>query len=121
MKFVKNGPDIPEELIDAHQRGEVVFFCGAGISMNNGYPSFLKLYYDLCEYFDFDEDEYLQESISNEYAPLEIKLNSLANNVQGGITQVKKRIESDFNNVKLEGTLETQKAILKLSCNKDNC
>ena len=120
MKFVKNGPDIPEELIDAHQRGEVVFFCGAGISMNNGYPSFLKLYYDLCEYFDFDEDEYLQESISNEYAPLEIKLNSLANNVQGGITQVKKRIESDFNNVKLEGTLETQKAILKLSCNKDN-
>lgn len=121
MKFVKNGPDIPEELIDAHQRGEVVFFCGAGISMNNGYPSFKKLYKDLCEYFDFSDDEYLQESISNEYTPLEIKLNSLANSVQGGITQVKKRIEADFVNVKFEGSLATQQAILKLSCNKDNC
>lgn len=121
MKFVKNGPDIPEELIDAHQRGEVVFFCGAGISMNNGYPSFKDLYKDLCEYFDYDEEEYLHDSSSNEHTPLEIKLNSLANCVQGGITQVKKQIESDFINVKLKGSLNTQQAILKLSCNKDNC
>lgn len=121
MKFVKKGPDIPEELIDAHQRGEVVFFCGAGISMNNGYPSFQKLYQNLCEYFDFAYDEYLQESSSNEYTPLEIRLNSLANSVQGGITQVKKQVESDFVNVKIDGSLDTQQAILKLSSNKDNC
>ena len=121
MKFVKKGPDIPEELIDAHQRGEVVFFCGAGISMNNGYPSFQKLYQNLCEYFDFAYYEYLQESSSNEYTPLEIRLNSLANSVQGGITQVKKQVESDFVNVKIDGSLDTQQAILKLSSNKDNC
>lgn len=32
MRFVTNGPDIPEELIEAHKAGKVVFFCGAGIS-----------------------------------------------------------------------------------------
>lgn len=121
MKFVKNGPDIPEELIDAHQRGEVVFFCGAGISMNNGYPSFTSLYDDLCKYFNFNETEFIQDPNSKEYIPLEIKINTLANNVQGGLTKVKKRVESKFCAKRNCKDLKTQQAILKLSCNKDNC
>lgn len=121
MKFVKNGPDIPEELIDAHQRGEVVFFCGAGISMNNGYPSFTSLYNDLCKYFNFNESEFIQDPKSKEYIPLEIKINTLANNVQGGLTKVKKKVESDFCAKGNHKDLKTQQAILKLSCNKDNC
>ena len=32
MQFVPNGPDIPEALLQAHEEGDVVFFCGAGIS-----------------------------------------------------------------------------------------
>lgn len=32
MKFIKNGPDIPERLLQKHEEGQVVFFCGAGIS-----------------------------------------------------------------------------------------
>ena len=31
MQFIKNGPDIPERLLQAHEDGRVVFFCGAGI------------------------------------------------------------------------------------------
>jgi len=32
MQFVGHGPDIPDALLQAHEEGRVVFFCGAGIS-----------------------------------------------------------------------------------------
>lgn len=38
MRFIPQGPDVPERLIRAHEDGQVVFFCGAGIS----YPAGLK-------------------------------------------------------------------------------
>ena len=41
--FVANGPDIPEELLQAHEDGRVVFFCGAGISTPAGLPLFKGL------------------------------------------------------------------------------
>jgi len=32
MRFLKNGPSIPDELLIARDEGRVVFFCGAGVS-----------------------------------------------------------------------------------------
>lgn len=43
MQFVTNGPDIPEALLEAHEEGRVVFFCGAGISYHAGLPGFKGL------------------------------------------------------------------------------
>jgi hypothetical protein len=43
MQFVRNGPDIPERLLQAHEDGLVVFFCGAGISYPAGLPGFKGL------------------------------------------------------------------------------
>jgi hypothetical protein len=43
MRFIEQGPDIPDELLEARDRGEVVFICGAGVSMPAGLPSFLTL------------------------------------------------------------------------------
>ena len=43
MQFVTNGPDIPEALLQAHEEGRVVFFCGAGISYPAGLPGFSGL------------------------------------------------------------------------------
>ena len=43
MQFVSNGPDVPERLLQAHEDGRVVFFCGAGVSYPAGLPSFAEL------------------------------------------------------------------------------
>ena len=51
MQFICKGPDVPERLLQAHEDGRVVFFCGAGISYPAGLPGFAglvkKLYADL--------------------------------------------------------------------------
>ena len=43
MQFVTNGPNIPDELLQAHEDERVVFFCGAGISYPAGLPDFQGL------------------------------------------------------------------------------
>ena len=43
MQLVRNGPDIPDTLLQAHEEGRVVFFCGAGISYPAGLPGFKGL------------------------------------------------------------------------------
>lgn len=52
MQFICKGPDVPERLLQAHEDGRVVFFCGAGISYPAGLPGFAglveQLYADLA-------------------------------------------------------------------------
>lgn len=43
MQFVRHGPDIPERLLQLHEDGRVVFFCGAGISYPACLPGFSGL------------------------------------------------------------------------------
>ncbi len=47
MQFVANGPDVPDSLLQAHEDGRVVFFCGAGISYPAGLPGFKGLVDDI--------------------------------------------------------------------------
>ncbi|QWT22481.1 SIR2 family protein [Bacillus sp. NP157] len=44
MRFTANGPSIPDELLQARDAGQVLFFCGAGVSMAEAkLPSFVAL------------------------------------------------------------------------------
>ena len=43
MHFLADGPSIPVELLEQRDRGNVVFFCGAGVSRPAGLPSFSGL------------------------------------------------------------------------------
>jgi hypothetical protein len=43
MRFVADGPAIPDELLEQRDHGNVVFFCGAGVSVPSGLPGFWKL------------------------------------------------------------------------------
>ncbi|TCH96586.1 hypothetical protein EJV46_18530 [Roseococcus sp. SYP-B2431] len=44
MRFIAEGPDLPGDLLDARDEGQVIFFCGAGVSRAEaGGPSFREL------------------------------------------------------------------------------
>ena len=43
MRFFVNGPNIPDELLEERDNGNVVFFCGAGVSRPAGLPGFFDL------------------------------------------------------------------------------
>lgn len=49
MRFVNNGPSIPDELLVAADKGDVVFFCGAGVSQQSAkLPDFFGLATDVA-------------------------------------------------------------------------
>ena len=43
MRFVADGPQISDLLLNARDEGRVVFFCGAGVSRAAGLPDFFGL------------------------------------------------------------------------------
>lgn len=44
MRFIANGPSIPDDLITAHDEGRVILFCGSGISRARAnLPDFMEL------------------------------------------------------------------------------
>lgn len=47
--FIKGGPDIPLGLLQSHEEGRVVFFCGSGISIPAGLPGFKELVTKISE------------------------------------------------------------------------
>ena len=89
MRFIKDGPDVPERLVQAQEDGKVVFFCGAGISYLAGLPLFdglvKKIYDELGEFLDpveqtaFDESRFdtviylLERRISNGAQPAQTR------------------------------------------------
>jgi hypothetical protein len=36
LRLVRDGPEIPLQVLAAHEQERLVFFCGAGISMETG-------------------------------------------------------------------------------------
>ncbi|CAM1657215.1 SIR2 family protein [Bartonella apis] len=57
MRFFANGPSIPDELLWERDEGKVVFFCGAGISIQYaGLPDFFGLANKVADYLEADKD-----------------------------------------------------------------
>lgn len=42
-QFIHSGPELPYEVLQAHEEGRLVFFCGAGVSYYTGLPDFREL------------------------------------------------------------------------------
>jgi NAD-dependent SIR2 family protein deacetylase len=49
MRFFADGPNIPERLLEDRDNGNVVFFCGAGVSQPAGLPGFARLAEEVVE------------------------------------------------------------------------
>ena len=44
MRFIADGPELPDELLTARDAGDVLFFCGAGVSQAEAHlPNFPSL------------------------------------------------------------------------------
>ena len=56
MRFVADGPVIPDDLLEVRDEGQVVFLCGAGVSVPAGMPSFVQLTQDVLEHLHAAED-----------------------------------------------------------------
>ena len=63
MKFHSDGPSIPDKLLESCDAGNVVFFCGAGVSINYGMPSFSKLTGQVIEKCDPPRDSEIRKAI----------------------------------------------------------
>jgi len=52
MRYFEDGPDIPNELIDACIQGNVVFFCGAGVSSSAKLKNFWQITKEIIDFID---------------------------------------------------------------------
>ena len=110
MEFIPQGPNIPDNLLFAHEEGRMVFFCGAGISM--GKPAGLPSFEGLVERL-FKECSHGSEWEARKNAPFDDSVAWLENKVAGGrkaiIRQVYKELTPD------DGNSPIHQALLDLS------
>ena len=117
MRFVTNGPDIPDRLIWAHEQGDVVFFCGAGISLPSGLLLFGKLTKKLYEKFNQAGNfkEYRRQGQSDD-----VSINVLGRTVVGGrqgvCEHLTKILQPDLNR---ENALSNHRSLLTLASKED--
>ena len=120
MQFVGHGPDIPDALLQAHEEGCVVFFCGAGISYPAGLKDFKWLVeeiYRLCsttpnclEKTAFDKNQF------------DTTLNLLEDRLPGGrpgLAMRKSLAKALRPNLRKKGAIDTHSALLELGRSRD--
>ncbi len=118
MQFVTNGPDIPERLLQAHEDGRVVFFCGAGISYPAGLPDFAGLVKKLYERLSGPPDAEQRAAIRTRRFDTAIAL--LENKIVGGREAVRRELANILTpNFEISGATATHEALLTLSRNRE--
>lgn len=131
MRLVPDGPDIPNALIAEQQRGNVLFVCGAGVSMAAGLPSFKALvkgvYHRLGEDWEPHPAEHAIMSDGGRLAGqydrvlriLERRLNaSDVRNSRGMRQRIRKAVEEELK-PKPSSNLSHHLALLELSAGGD--
>jgi SIR2-like domain len=118
MQFVPNGPDIPNALLQAHEEGKVVFFCGAGISYPAGLPGFKGLVDRIYSSIGTQPNEIEKEAYDRwQY---DTTLNLLEARVPGGRWTVRKALAEALKpKLRKKGATTTHTALLDLARNRD--
>ena len=117
MRFIANGPDIPETLLHAHEDGRVVLFCGSGISHQVGLKGFKWLVEEI--YRRCGADMAPAESLAFEKGLYDTTLNVLEQRLPG---QRRKMREALARTLKIQARLglrtDTHRALLDLGRTK---
>lgn len=120
MQFIKNGPDIPERLLQTHEDGRVVFFCGAGISYPARLPDFRGLVNNL--YSDLGATPSAVQQIAIKAAQYDTAIGLLEgkNGIVGGRETVRKALATILTpDLSAPNATATHEALLKLARLRD--
>ena len=118
MQFIRNGPDVPDRLLQAHEDGKVVFFCGAGISYPAGLPGFKglveKIYSKLGEELDpLEKAAFRRQQYDTVIGLLERRIVGGRDSIRGNLSEILSPALS------ATGATATHKALLTLARNRE--
>ena len=118
MQFVAHGPDIPESLLQAHEEGRLVFFCGAGISYPAGLPGFRGLVDSIYSALGTVPDEIEQDAYNREH--FDATLDLLERRIPGQRLAVRRALANALHpNLRRKGATDVHAALLELSHTTD--
>lgn len=118
MQFVRHGPDIPERLLQAHEDGRVVFFCGAGISYPARLPGFAGLVDNLYQALSVTPNPVQQSAIKA--GQFDTAIGLLEADVVGGRGKVRSELATILTpNLTAPNATATHEALLTLAQNRE--
>lgn len=118
MQFITNGPDIPDALVQAHEEGRVVFFCGAGISYPAGLPGFKGLIEEIYRLNGTAPSEIEREALDR--GQFDATLDLLERRLPGQRLAVRRTLAQALKpKLRRKGATDTQAALLRLGCSRE--
>ncbi|MBL3538486.1 anti-phage defense-associated sirtuin Dsr1 [Aminivibrio sp.] len=118
MQFITNGPEIPDSLLHAHEEGQVVFFCGAGISYPAGLPGYEGLVNEIYKRLGTSFNDLEETAMDN--GQYDVALNLLEQRIPGQRFAVRKALAQILKpKLRRKGAKEIQMALLQLARNRE--
>lgn len=118
MQFITHGPDIPDALLQAHEEGRVVFFCGAGISYPAGLPGFKGLVEQIYRLNGTAPSDIEREAF--ERGQFDATLDLLERRLPGQRLAVRRELAKALKpNLRRRGATDTQAALLRLARSRE--
>lgn len=118
MQFITNGPDIPSALLEAHEEGRVVFFCGAGISYPAGLPGFKGLVEKIYQLNGTPFSDIERASFDGE--KFDATLDLLERRLPGQRLAVRRALAQALKpRLRRKGATDTQAALLRLALSRE--
>ncbi|MBH1605665.1 hypothetical protein I5U63_11405, partial [Stenotrophomonas maltophilia] len=118
MQFIVDGPDIPEALLQAHEEGRVVFFCGAGVSYPSGLPGFKGL---VEQIYASNGTSFTDiERAAFDHSKFDATLDLLERRLPGQRLAVRRALAKSLRpKLRRKGAIDTQAALLRLARSRD--
>lgn len=129
MRFVEDGPNIPDLLLERRDQGRVVFLCGAGVSLSSGMPTFYNLTKYVIDFFDPPKGSqletefrpWIEDSESGENRP-KTPLDQIFHllHQEYGRDEVNALVASRLQGSEIKGTMGIEHSIIaRISSNQD--
>lgn len=116
MRFIADGPDIPLSLIEARDAGDVIFLCGAGVSMPAGLPDFRKLTENVAKRLRVHPSDPIAQMLANTSAPLDQTFGQMMGKY--GFDHVEAAVRRELRITRAHDTAR-HKTILRLSSDRE--